>query len=270
MNNKILIGSGLVIIIVVIILANTFLNQANNPFGNGPNGLMSERDRQLSIQSQSSVSSQNEQIVQNLNTISKIEGQKITSINELTIILENGEKIEFSDAKDINCQVGDKISDYDSTKQALVCIRTNPVTGQQSNFFSSLATGFVGGMIGNYIASKLFARNNGVTFDQSRNGFVTPNGNFYGQNNGSYSTTAQSAQAGRSGVNTNRGIGGWFGGWGQNNNQTNNQNNSNKNTGTATGGGVDNGPNSGSKGSTHVGSGGISGSKGVSGVGGGG
>ncbi len=259
MNNKLLLGGGLVII-VAIVLVSGFLNQASNR----PVGIQAERDRQLALQNPAQDSSQANQISSNLDTIAKIENQKITEINDKTIMLANGETITFSDSKNIGCKVGDLISDYNETNQSLVCVRTDPNTGQKSNFFANVGSGIVGGLIGNYIASKLFARNNGLNFDQAVNGYRSPNGDVFTQNqtsNQSGVTQNRSTGFGRSttGGRATTG-GGLFGGLlgGENGTKANSGNNS---------GSGDSGSTGGTKSGSHVGSGGISDSKGGSGSG---
>lgn len=256
MNNKLLLGGGLVII-VAIVLVSGFLNQASN----NPIGIQAERDRQLALQNPAQDSNQADQISSNLNNIAKIENQKITEINDKTIKLANGEKITFSDSKNIGCKVGDVISDYNETNQSLVCVRTDPNTGQKSNFFANVGSGIVGGLIGNYIASKLFARNNGLNFDQSVNGYRSPNGDVFIQNqtsNQSGVTQNRTTGFGRSttGNRTTSGTGGFFGGL------FGGGSGSNGNSGSG-----DSGSTGGTKSGSHVGSGGISGSKGGSGSG---
>jgi hypothetical protein len=266
MNNKLLLGGGIVVI-VAIVLVSGFLNQATNQ----PAGIQAERDRQLSLQNTSQDSSQAEQIAKNLDNIAQVEGQKITEVTDKTIKLSNGEIINFSDSKNIGCKVGDVISDYNDSNQSLVCVRTDPNTGQKSNFFANVGSGIVGGLIGNYIASKLFNRNNGVSFDPNTNGYRTPNGDVYTQNqtnNQSVTTSTTNNQNrnritnrfGRSTTgsnsNSNNGgfLGGLFGGGSVSNNGTNG----------------DSGTSGGKKNGTHVGSGGVSGSKGGGNTSGGG
>ena len=250
MNNKLLIGGG-IFVIVAIVLVSGFLNQATN----SPVGIQAERDRQLALQNGGATNSQADQISSNLNNIAKIENQKITEINDKTIKLANGEIITFTDSKNIGCKVGDVISDYNETNQSLVCVRTDPNTGQKSNFFANVGSGIVGGLIGNYIASKLFARNNGLNFDSNINGYRSPNGDVFTQNQQSVQsgTNQRNSGFGRSTVGAGGAFGGIFGGG--------------KTTSGITSGADSNGTSGGTKSGTHVGSGGISGSKGGSGGG---
>jgi hypothetical protein len=257
MNNKLLLGGGIVIV-VAIVLVSGFLNQVTNQ----PAGIQAERDRQLSLQNSSQDSSQAEQIAKNLDNIAQVEGQKIIEVTDKTIKLNSGEIINFSDSKNIGCKVGDVISDYNESNQSLVCVRTDPNTGQKSNFFANVGSGIVGGIIGNYIASKLFNRNNGVTFDANANSYRTPNGDVYTQNqnnnqsiatstNNNQNRTGSTSRFGRSitGSNSNANggfLGGLFG----------------NGDGTSNGSNGDSGTSSGKKSGTHVGSGGVSGSKG--------
>jgi hypothetical protein len=249
MNNKLILGGGIVVI-VAIVLVSGFLNQASN----SPAGIQAERDRQLGLQNSSKDSSQTEQINKNLDNIARIEGQKITEISDKTIKLENGEIINFDDSKNIGCKVGDVISDYNESNQSLVCVRTDPNTGQKSNFFANVGSGIIGGLIGNYIASKLFARNNGLSFDPNLNGYKAPNGDVFTKQTSSQNGTSTRTGFGR--TTTNSGSrngttgGGIFGGLlgGGNNSNT-----------KASG---DNGTSGGTKSGTHVGSGGVSGTKG--------
>jgi hypothetical protein len=260
MNNKLLLGGGIVII-VAIVLVSGFLNQSTNQ----PAGIQVERDRQLALQKSTEDSNQAEQIAKNLDNIAQIEGQKITEVTDKTIKLSNGEIITFNDPKNVGCKIGDVISDYNESNQSLVCVRTDPNTGQKSNFFANVGSGIVGGLIGNYIASKIFNRNNGVSFDQATNSYRTPNGDIYTQNpaNNQSSTNSQNrnngstSRFGRSsfGSNSNNQTGGFLGGLlGGGANNTGDGNSGTKN---------------GSKNGTHIGSGGISGSKGGSGTSGG-
>lgn len=262
MNNKLLLGGGIVVI-VAIVLVSGFLNQATNQ----PAGIQAERDRQLALQSSTQDSSQTEQINKNLDNIAQLEGQKITEVTDKTIKLSNGEIIILGEANGIGCKVGDVISDYNESNQSLVCVRTDPNTGQKSNFFANVGSGIVGGLIGNYIASKLFARNNGLNFDQSVNGYRAPNGDVFTKQTSSQTSTSTRTGFGRTitnsgprGGNTNGGFfGGLFGG-------------GNNNSNTVTGGddGTSKGSTGGTKSGTHVGSGGISGSKGGGNTSGGG
>lgn len=264
MNNKLLLGGGLVII-VAIVLVSGFLNQATNQ----PAGIQAERDRQLASQTQPQDNNQVDQIAKNLDNIAQIEGQKIVETTDKTIKLSNGEIINFTDSKNNGCKVGDVISDYNEANQSLVCVRTDPNTGQKSNFFANVRSGIVGGLIGNYIASKLFNRNNGVNFDQNAGGYRTPNGDIYTQNqqnNQSMATnnqnrTGSTSRFGRSttGSNSNNQNGGFLGGLFGGTNNT---------SGKTSGG--DSGSTGGTKSGSHVGSGGISGSKGGGGTSGGG
>jgi hypothetical protein len=265
MNNKLLLGGGIVVV-VAIVLVSGFLNQATNQ----PAGIQAERDRQLSMQNTSQDSSQAEQIAKNLDNIAQVEGQKITEVADKTIKLSNGEVINFSDSKNIGCKVGDVISDYNESNQSLVCVRTDPNTGQKSNFFANVGSGIVGGLIGNYIASKLFNRNNGVSFDAKANGYRTPNGDVYTQNptnNQSVTTSTTNNQNRNS--NTSR--------FGRSTSGSNSNNNGGflggllgGGNGSKNGTSVDSGNSGGTKSGTHVGSGGVSGSKGGGNTSGGG
>jgi hypothetical protein len=254
MNNKLLLGGGIVVI-VAIVLVSGFLNQTTNQ----PAGIQAERDRQLSSQDSIQDPSQAEQINKNLDNIAQVEGQKITEVTDKTIKLSNGEIINFSDSKNIGCKVGDVISDYNESNQSLVCVRTDPNTGQKSNFFANVGSGIVGGLIGNYIASKLFARNNGLNFDPNINGYRAPNGDVFTKQTSSQTSTSNRTGFGRTttnsgprGGNANGGFfGGLFGG-----------NNNNPNIGTSGDNGTSKGSTGGTKSGTHVGSGGVSGSKG--------
>jgi hypothetical protein len=261
MNNnaqKWLVGGGIGIIIALII-GNTFLNQAKNTPPNAD---------QFATGGTSQVAQNSDQakVAETLNNITRVEGQKIKSVNDKTIELENGEKIVFAEAKDINCIAGDVISDYDQQKQSLVCTRKDPNTGQTSTFFSSLAGSVAGGiagtLIGNYIASKIFARNNGFQFNPNNRSFVTPNGTVFapGADNRYYSQNSSVPNTNRN----NSGRGGFFGGifgGGSNNNPNYNSGASGSDSKSGSG-------DSGSKGGSHQGSGGVStGSKGGSGGG---
>jgi hypothetical protein len=254
MNNKLLLGGGIVVI-VAIVLVSGFLNQATNQ----PAGIQAERDRQLALQASSQDSSQTEQINKNLDNIAQVEGQKITEVTDKTIKLSNGEVINFSDSKNIGCKVGDVISDYNETNQSLVCVRTDPNTGQRSNFFANVGSGIVGGLIGNYIASKLFARNNGLNFDPNINGYRAPNGDVFTKQNSSQTSSSNRIRFGRTTFgggsrSNNPATGGFFGGlFGGGNNS---------NTGNGGDDGASKGSTGGTKSGTHVGSGGVSGSKG--------
>jgi hypothetical protein len=253
MNNKLLLGGGIVVI-VAIVLVSGFLNQATNQ----PLGIQAERDRQLALQNTSQNSSQVEQIAKNLDNIAQVEGQKITEVTDKTIKLSNGEIINFSDSKNIGCKVGDVISDYNESNQSLVCVRTDPNTGQKSSFFANVGSGIVGGLIGNYIASKLFARNNGLNFDQNINGYKAPNGDVFTQNQSNNQSTtnnqnrtSNTSRFGRSttGSNSNNNSGGFLGGL------------LGGGIGSKNGNSGDSGTSGGTKSGTHVGSGGVSGSK---------
>lgn len=245
-SHKWLVGGG-VGIIIALIIANTFLNQTKNAppnanqFATNNSSISPEIDQ--------------EKVTESLSNITKVEGQKIASVNGNTIELENKEKIVFADAKDINCQVGDIISDYDASKESLVCVRTDLNTGQTNTFYSSLA-GSIGGsiagsLIGNYIASKIFARNNGYEYNNTNRSFRAPNGTVYnpGTDNKYYVNSSQAVNN-----NFNRSNRGFLGTGlfaGNNNNTPTNDNakNTDNNSGTKSGSGA------------HQGSGGVSGTK---------
>ena len=257
-QKKWLIGGG-VGLIMILILSSTFYNQGTNV---PPNQSKFTNNSQIIPQNQDP----NEQakINESLNNISKIEGQKIKSVNDKTIELENNEKIEFTNAKDINCRAGDIISDYDMSRQALVCTRKDPQTGQTNTFWSSFIGSTGGSLLGSYIASKVFTSNNGYEFDRDRRTFRTPNGTTYNpDNNGRYSptypnnypNTSRDTYKNNSGSNFGFGL---FGG----SNRNGNTNDSNQNIDSKSGDSEkSNKSNSGSKstgGSTRSGSGGVS------------
>jgi hypothetical protein len=203
MNKPILISAG---VICAIILVSGFLNQSqNNPNLNENNNFSQEDPKQ-------------KEIVDNLDNIAKIEGQKIKSINGSNMELENGEKIEFG-SNPIKCNVGDIIENYTVANQSIVCVRKDAQGNIVNSIIMPLASGIAGGILGNYIASKLFANNNGVSrmpnsYDYRGNNGQVYNSNFQqqtslasGQNNNNTNRRSYS-------TNRNSGLGGLLGGLG--------------------------------------------------------
>ena len=219
MNKPILISAG---VICAIILVSGFLNQSqNNANQNNGNNLSQQNPKQ-------------KEIVNNLDNIAKIEGQKIKAISGSVVELENGEKVDFG-SNPIKCQVGDTIENYTVANQSLVCVRKD----QQGNVINSvimpLTSGIAGGILGNYIASKLFANNNGVSRMPNSYDYRGSNGQVYNSNQ-----QQSSLVSGQNNINSNKrsystsrntGFGGLFGGTGGN--TTNNTDNTS--TGTKSG-----------------------------------
>jgi hypothetical protein len=209
MNKPILISAG---VICAIILVSGFLNQSQNQSVQNINNISQEDIKQ-------------KEIVNNLDNIAKIEGQKIKSINGSVMELENGEKIDFSN-NPIKCQAGDTIENYTVANQSIVCLCKDAQGNVVNSIIMPIASGIAGGILGNYIASKLFANNNGLNRMPNSYDYRSGNGQVYnsnlqqqtsitsGQNNNISNRRSYSA-------NRNTGLGGLFGGIGGNNNDTN-------------------------------------------------
>jgi hypothetical protein len=115
------------------------------------------------------------QIEDNLNVLNSYENQKISAVSSSLITLENGKQIELeaSDQTANGCQVGDKVVDYDETKNSFLCTDTN--NGTRSSYFRPRYGGSSGFLVG-YLAAKAFTRNNGINFNQATNSYTAPNG----------------------------------------------------------------------------------------------
>jgi hypothetical protein len=193
------------------------------------------------------VQSQEGEIIKNLDNIGKIEGQKITAIKGTVVTLENGESIDFG-ANEIKCQVGDIIENYTVANQSLVCVRKDANGNVLNSIIMPLAAGIGGGILGNYIASKLFANNNGINRMPNSYDYRGNNGTVFGSQF-TQSTSASSGTNNRN--NTSRsyrsssGFGGLFGGFGGGSTDSNSGTN---NTGSKSG------STSGSKGGVSTGS----------------
>jgi hypothetical protein len=221
-----------IIIAILLILAVFFVGGFINDAFKGNSG------------SSINVQSQEGEIIKNLDNIGKIEGQKITAINDSVITLENGESIDFG-ANEIKCQVGDIIENYTVANQSLVCIRKDSNGNVTNSIVMPLVSGIAGGILGNYIASKLFANNNGVNRMPNSYDYRGSNGTVFGSQF-TQSTSASSGVTNRN--NTSRsyrsssGLGGLLGGFGNggNDNNSGNNNSGSKST-TSTKGGVSTG-----------------------------
>jgi hypothetical protein len=171
MNKPILISAG---VICAIILVSGFLNQSQNKTNqSGVNNFSQEDPKQ-------------KEIVNNLENIAKIEGQKIKSIQGSIMELENGEKIDFG-SNTIKCEVGDIIENYTVANQSIVCVRKDTQGNVINSIIMPLASGIAGGILGNYIASKIFTNNNGLnrmpnSYDYRGNNGQVYNSNFQQQN----------------------------------------------------------------------------------------
>ena len=243
MNKPILISAG---VICAIILVSGFLNQSQNQ----PNP---DLGRNVSQQDP-----KQKEIVNNLDNIAKIEGQKIKSISSSVMELDNGEKIDFG-SNPIKCQVGDTVENYTISNQSIVCVRKDAQGNVLGSIIMPIASGIAGGILGNYIASKLFANNNGLnrmpnSYDYRGGNGQVYNSNFQGQ---TQNTSGQNQNTGSNrrsySPSRNSGLGGLFGG-------TNND----TNTGTRSGANGDSkstgGLSTGSKGGISTGSKGSGGS----------
>jgi hypothetical protein len=115
--------------------------------------------------------------------VNKIENQTITKIIDNKVILSNGSEIVLEPNTRIECQVDDKIIDYDDTKKALVCQSPR----QETRYQTVPTQGFNGSgiltnlLLWDYVSNRVFARNNGYN-----NGYNQPN---YNQNNNSNKST---------------------------------------------------------------------------------
>ena len=205
MNKPILISAG---IICAIILVSGFLNQSqNNSSPNNENNLSQKDPKQ-------------KEIVDNLDNIAKVEGQKIKSINGSLVELENGEKIDFG-SNPIKCQVGDTIENYTVANQSIVCVRKDAQGNVINSIIMPLASGIAGGILGNYIASKFFANNNGLNRMSNSYDYRGNNGQVYNSNlqqQTSLASGQNSNNTNRRSYSTNRntGLGGLIGGSGGN------------------------------------------------------
>jgi hypothetical protein len=203
MNKPILISAG---VIFAIILVSGFLNQAQNtPNQNGSNDFSQEDPKQ-------------NEIVNNLDSIAKIEGQKIKAINGSVMELENSEKIDFG-ANPIKCQVGDIIENYTVANQSMVCVRKDAQGNVINSVIMPIVSGIAGGILGNYIASKIFANNNGVSRMPNSYDYRGNNGQVYNSNVQQQSSLASGQSNNNSNrrtysTNRNSGLGGLLGGLG--------------------------------------------------------
>ena len=235
MNKPILISAG---VICAIILVSGFLNQSQSS---------SSQDLGSNVRQQDPKQTE---IVNNLDNIAKIEGQKIKSISGSVMELDNGEKIDFG-SNPIKCQVGDTIENYTVANQSIVCVRKDAQGNVLGSIIMPIASGIAGGILGNYIASKLFANNNGLN--------RMPNSYDYRGGNGQvYNSNFQTNQSSGQNQNTNSyrrsyspsrnsGLGGLFGGT---NNDTNTGTRSGSNGDSKSTGGL----STGSKGGISTGS----------------
>jgi hypothetical protein len=238
MNKPILISAG---VICAIILVSGFLNQSQNTTSQNNNNSLAQEDPKQ------------REIIDNLDNIAKIEGQKIKSINGPVMELENGEKIDFG-SNPIKCQVGDIIENYTVANQSIVCVRKDAQGNVVNSIIMPLASGIAGGILGNYIASKLFANNNGLNRMPNSYDYRTGNGQVFNSNfqqQNSLSSGQRNNNNFRRSYSTNRntGFGGLFGGFGGNNSN-------NTDSGSNTSGGSKNtgGLSTGSKGGISTGS----------------
>jgi hypothetical protein len=205
MNKPILISAG---VICAIILVSGFLNQSQTNAEPNSNNNQSQEDPKQ------------KEIINNLDNIAKIEGQKIKAINGSTMELENGEKIDFGN-NPIKCQAGDIIENYTVANQSIVCVRKDAQGNVLNSIIMPLAAGIGGGILGNYIASKLFANNNGLNRMPNSYDYRSGNGQVFNSNLGqqtSISSGQRNNTARRSySTSRNTGFGGLFGGIGGNN-----------------------------------------------------
>jgi hypothetical protein len=204
-----------IIIAILLILAVFFVSGfINDAFKGNPGS-------SLNVQSQEG------EIIKNLDNIGKIEGQKIAAINGSVVTLENGESIDFG-ANVIKCNVGDIIENYTVANQSLVCIRKDSNGNVTNSIVMPLVSGITGGILGNYIASKLFANNNGVNRMPNSYDYRGSNGTVFGSQF-TQTTSASSGATNRN--NTSRsyrsssGLGGLLGGFGNGGNDSNSGNN---------------------------------------------
>jgi hypothetical protein len=223
MNKPILISAG---VICAIILVSGFLNQSNNSSTNNPGNNFSQEDPKQ------------KEIVDNLDNIARIEGQKIKAINGSVMELDNSEKIDFG-SNPIKCSVGDVIENYTVANQSIVCVRKDNQGNVVNSIIMPLAYGIAGGILGNYIASKIFANNNGVSRMPNSYDYRGSNGQVYNsqeqtnsyQSNGTRNTTSNTGPRRTYSTNRNTGLGGLLGATTTNND---NDNGSNKSGSTGT------------------------------------
>jgi hypothetical protein len=238
MNKPILISAG---VICAIILVSGFLNQSqNDPSSKQPTNLAQIDPKQ-------------QEILNTLDNLAKIEGQKITAIKGPIVDLENGEKVDFG-SNPIKCQVGDIIENYTVANQSLVCIRKDEKGNVLSSIIMPIGLGITSGLIANYIASKVFAQNNGLnrmpnSYDYRGNNGQVYNSYFEGQTQNSSGQNRNNSNRRSFGTGRAGGLGGIFGGLG-NNNSGSNDAGSNANSGSKNTGGL----STGSKGGISIGS----------------
>jgi hypothetical protein len=203
MNKSILISAG---VICAIILVSGFLNQSQNNLNqNGSNNFSQEDPKQ-------------NEIVNNLDSIAKIEGQKIKAINGSVMELENSEKIDFGNNA-IKCNVGDVIENYTVANQSIVCVRKDAQGNVINSIIMPIVSGIAGGILGNYIASKIFANNNGVSRMPNSYDYRGNNGQVYNSNTQQQTSLASGQGNNNSNrrtysTNRNSGLGGLLGGLG--------------------------------------------------------
>ncbi len=206
MNKSIFISA---VVIGTLILVSGFLNQAQSSNPQNDNNAIIQEDLKQ------------KEIISNLDNIAKIEGQKIKAINGSVIELENSEKIDFG-SNVIKCEVGDIIENYTVANQSLVCLRKDAQGKTNSIVMPLLLSSIGGSILGNYIASKIFANSNNISrmpgsYDYRGNNGQVYNSNFQ-QVTTSQTTTQTSSQGSNNtsrrtfSTNRNGGLGGVFGG----------------------------------------------------------
>lgn len=243
MNKPILISAG---VICAIILVSGFLNQSQSGNSGNQSKNYSQQDPKQ------------KEIVDNLDNIAKIEGQKIKSINGSVMELDNGEKIDFGN-NPIKCNIGDIIENYTVANQSIVCVRKDAQGNVVNSIIMPLASGIAGGILGNYIASKIFANNNGVSRMPNSYDYRGSNGQVYNsqeqtnsyQGSGTRNTSSNTGPRRTYSTNRNTGLGGLLGGFGGGaTNNTNSGTDNGTNGGTKSTGGL----STGSKGGISTGS----------------
>jgi hypothetical protein len=94
--------------------------------------------------------------------VNKIEGQTISKIQDNKVILSNGSEIQLEPNTRIDCQVDDKIIDYDDTKNSLVCQSPKQeIRYQTVPVYQSSGSGFLTNLLlWDYITNRSWMRNN--------------------------------------------------------------------------------------------------------------
>ena len=166
------------------------------------------------------------QAMEAISKTSEILGRKIVAVTQddtsknTIYTFDNGQKFELPLNTGNTCQVGDKISAYDESKNMLTCVDvTNPQNFQSRSMFipNSWLSGVVGGTVGAVASSVIFGRffggntylkNNGYSpyYNNGQNGFSNARGDRFDFGDATGAQTNSSVgNTGRTGGNGGRG-----------------------------------------------------------------